>query len=157
MSTSLKWSLGILAAFLLICCGGGVFLINSAKNAVDNIAGDALKVGDATLAAVGSNWNIAELKKASTDTFSIDPVKLTEWKSQLGAYKSGKSRMSGISAKTNTGEKNRVEVKYTSDANFEKGTAVVTMSLVKLGDDAWKVDSFNVEPAGSSSSEQSSL
>jgi len=146
MSTSLKWSLGLLGLFLLVCCGGGVFLINSAKNAVDEIAGPAVAFGDATMQKVGQTWNVNELKAVASDTFVIDPTKLTEWKEKLGAYKSGKSRMSGISAKANTGQKNRVEVKYTSDATFEKGTAKVNMTLLRVGDAEWQVDAFNVEP-----------
>jgi len=150
MSTSLKWSLGLLGLFLLLCCGGGIFLVNSAKKAVDDIAGDALKVGDTILATVAKDWNLADLKAAATTEFSIDPVKLTEWRDQLGAYESGASRMEGISAKSNTGEENRVEVQYVSDAKFAKGTAVVRMQLVRIGGSAFKVNTFDVKPAGAS-------
>ncbi len=151
----MKWALAGLGIFLLLCCGGGLFLVNSARQAIDETSGEAQKVGDVALAEFGANWDPDALRTHGTTNLDISKEDAAKWKAEYGAFKSGTSKTPGINVHSGKGEAKRITVTYENQAVFEKKSGFVEMKLVRVEQGPWEVESFDIKaqkpPASKSS------
>ncbi|MBL8066031.1 MAG: hypothetical protein JNM34_09250 [Chthonomonadaceae bacterium] len=149
MSKSVKVTLGIIAGFLLLCCGGGAVLVFSGVQAYQGISKTVVPTGDKVVATVCQDWDYKTLLPLSsqevTSTSEAEMKALFGvWKSEYGAYKSGTGTMTGFHTRTSTGSGRVDTATYVNEAQFANGPAVITIGLIKEGSNAWKVRAFRV-------------
>lgn len=156
MSNSMKWILGVFGVLLLLCCGGGMFLFNTARKAIDETSSQAIKVGDSALADFGATWDPTALRAHGATNLAVTSEQAAKWKSEYGAFKSGTPKAAGVFVKSGSGEAKRITVTYHNNAVFEKKLGFVEMEIVRVDDGPWQVESFDIKadarpPASNSS------
>ena len=145
----------ILIAFavpIVLCCGGGYFLLSSA---VEGKGRKAREFGDQVVQAVTSaeGWDAAALRSMGTEQYqktnSVSELSATvtsEAARTLGTYVSGVSSVKIIG--TGDGKQTGTQVEYESRVKFTRGKArlKLQLELAAPGSSKWAVSSFNVTP-----------
>ena len=150
MNSGLKIGIIIGALFLIICCGGGTFFLTQVSEAVGKKADEATKFGDRSVRQILDEYDANVLVSLATPEYAKDFSKdefqelLSEHKSALGKYVSGKSDSHLVQANVDK-ENKMLAAKYENKATFEKGQADIVLSLKKV-DDKWMISEFKIEP-----------
>src|SRR5262249_11317027 len=102
---------------------------------------------DAAIPAIFSQWNQKELLERASPEFKGQPAdqldRIFRWASTLGRLQrvDPAQGYAGFSSTPQTGKTTIGQ--YTAKAQFEKGTAVITLDLIKHGEH-WQILSFDV-------------
>lgn len=149
MSKSTKIVLACVAAFLLLCCGGGTALVLGGFQGYKNFSKVVVAEGDRVVSDVCRTWNDKMLRSHGSAALQSTPTKesaalLQVWKEEYGAFQSGTGKMTGIHTQTTTAAGPSSNAAYVNDATFEKGSARVIIRFSRKGSGPWLVDSFKV-------------
>ena len=136
---------------LILCCGGGYFLLSGA---VDAKSKHAKEFGDRVVQRVTSKpgWDAVALRsfgnaqyqkqysaKELGDTLIDGPAKT------LGTFKSGTGRVKISSAGDAKAGQGTV-IEYENKAEFTQGKALVKVEMVQEPDKSWALTSFSIAP-----------
>ncbi|MES1227176.1 MAG: hypothetical protein ABUL72_00810 [Armatimonadota bacterium] len=135
---------------VLLCCGGGYFLLSSA---VDLKSRKAREFGDLVVQRVTTKkgWDAAALHSMGNaqyqKTYSVaDVAKATDGPAQtLGTFVSGQGSVK-ISAAGDSKTGQGTTVEYQNRAKFTSGKAIVKIELAQNQDKSWAVTSFSIAP-----------
>ncbi len=145
MSKLLKILGGVFLALVITGIGAAMYFIPKANRLNE----DAVGYIEKNVPAIVSGWNPEELIKRGapemlTPTAKTDLPKLFTWLSTLGKLKKLDKATGNIFANANTNSAvNGTFGKFTSKAEFDAGTAVVTVSLKRVGE-SWQITGFYV-------------
>jgi hypothetical protein len=140
----------VLGLVLVLCCGGGIFFGSKIFMAAKGTVEGALEYGDASLKAVATRWEPADLKsRMAKEVFEQNPEGAIDnvakvLSDALGPIKAETltSRISGVEAKTSTETGSFTLAQYFAEAEFEKGKGEITMELIHR-DGEWRILKFN--------------
>ena len=139
------YGLGIFTALLITASGLGFYVLARDGAALDRVS--KAYVED-SIVAVAANWNVDELWKRTIPHFrqttNVDDVRglFDAARSALGPlveYRGSEGEAAISVHPSNT----IVSAKYVAKAHFEKGDALVQLTLLKQGD-AWMIEGFHI-------------
>lgn len=146
----MKISVIVAAAFVLMCCGGGMFLLSQVTDGINDRAKDAISFGDLATKQILSTYDAKKLVALATPEYR-EAFKATDFqeildgnKKALGEYRDG-TGSARLRKATVEGKSPIVRMQYSNKAEFEKGQATVVMELAFL-DKKWQIDKFAIEP-----------
>ncbi|MCB0825218.1 MAG: hypothetical protein KDC26_03435 [Armatimonadetes bacterium] len=140
----------VLGVLLLLCCGGGIFMMSQVTDAMDKRATEAKEFGDAATVQILKGWDAEVLSDLATkryrDSFTVEQFQksLDGNKKALGAFSTGSGQAKVIKADKD-GDKKVLKMEYTNRASFENGRGKVVMHLL-VEDKTWKIDLFRIDP-----------
>jgi hypothetical protein len=141
----------IVAAVLAVgCCGGGALVCVPMFQQAMGLVAEAKTAGEEAVTAIGKTWDAKELRDRATTGYkrgeSEDETKarLAAWSEKLGPLVSVTLNPGGASANASTGSGRTVSVPLSGTATGEKGTASVTLRLVRQDDGPWQIDEITV-------------
>jgi hypothetical protein len=119
----------------------------------DTLDKESKAYADAAIRAIVANWNQKQLRDRASPEFnsSVTPKQLDDLFHKFHGFghlkKCDPAQGHAGTLATNQGAK-EIGAEYFANATFEKGAAVVDMTLIKHGDQ-WQIVGFFVKPPGS--------
>jgi hypothetical protein len=138
--------LGSIFLVVIVLGGIGIAFVAIRGNALDK---ESRVYADAAIPATVTTWSEKELLDRASPEFkqaiTIDQLdRLFRWASSLGRLQKCEPAQgqAGISVTSQTGKV--ISAQYTAKAQFEKGEAIITLGLIKHGQQ-WQIARFDVQ------------
>lgn len=142
--------LAIFAGFVLLCCGGSAILFPTLIQKGTAQARSAESFGEAVMVAMCASWDPGTVAQFATPDFA-DTLRapatadvFKSFKSTYGAFRTGRSQITGIDANTSSERGSVLRMTFTDHVTFEQGSADVVLRLTKPSGGDWQVEGLRV-------------
>lgn len=144
------WIIAIVAV-LVVCCGGGGLITFFVVRMGMGVMSEAKNYGDQSVTAICTTWDASALSsRAAPELIAQNPEGTLEnvvatMAPAMGPLKSiESSSITGVEAKSATGQTSYMEAQYQGVILCEKGKADVTMTILKRND-KWEILKINFQ------------
>ncbi len=134
--------------------------LSDAGKRIDEAKAESVGSGNEILILACVTWQVSSVELRLSPTLEAKrsdlQAKFNRFKNELGSLESGEMALNTFRIDDSNLADAKLVAELSGVAKFLRGTATVTMTLVREPQNAWQLDSFDIAPSSSPSSAQSS-
>ena len=150
MNKGTKIALGVSGLLLVGCLVGFFVTLNDAMGQIDKAREGSVAEANELLILAAGQWNYDDVMMRTSSAFLPEAeaqAKFNEWSATYGTLVSGEMALKDFKVADEQMKDVSLVARFESVVEFEKGNAVVAMTLTRQPKNAWELASLELSPA----------